>query len=286
MADPRRGDGRGTSESGFVAVPGGSIYFESQGAGHPLVLLHAGVANLRMWDFQVDRFAERHRVIRYDTRGYGRTESEHVEFSNRADLAAIMDHCLAASAFVLGASRGGGIALDFALEYPRRVDALIVAAGGISGYRPPAATERQSIWDEAERMWKAHDWERLSDFETRWWVDGPEQPPDRVDAALRERVHDWILSTYRAEKEEGIPIQLEPPAVGRLAELEVPTLVLLGELDDPATNDSCRRLAGEITGARLETFPTAHMINLEEPDRFAATVMSFLASAEGTTRSA
>jgi 3-oxoadipate enol-lactonase len=79
-------------ESGFLDVDGGRIYYEVEGDGHPVLLVHGDLGNLRMWDDQVPVFAERYRVIRYDRRGYGRTESDDVEFSNRADAAAVLDH--------------------------------------------------------------------------------------------------------------------------------------------------------------------------------------------------
>ena len=89
-----------------------------------------------MWDEQVPAFAERYQVIRYDTRGFGRTETEEVEFTNRGDAASVLDHVGASSAYVVGQSRGGMIALDLTLDQPDRVDALVSAAGGIGGYEP------------------------------------------------------------------------------------------------------------------------------------------------------
>ena len=266
-------------DSGFLDVPGGRLYYEVEGDGHPLVLIHAGIANLRMWDGQVPVFAERYRVIRYDTRGFGRTETDDVPFSNRADLAALLDHLGAPSAFVLGLSRGGMIALDFTLERPERVDALVVAAGGIGGDETEPDEATKAFIAEAERAWEAHEWERLSEMETAYWVDGPGQPTDRVDPVIRARVHEWILSNYRAEKAEGKPQPLDPPATARLAEIRVPTLVLIGDLDDAGTQAACRRLAEEVPGARLEVFAgVAHTINLEEPERFNRVMLDFLDS--------
>ena len=271
----------GGRESGFVETNGGRIYYEVEGRGHPLLLIHAGIANLRMWDDQVRAFSDRYRVIRYDTRGFGRTETDAVEFSNRDDLAAVLDRVGAASAYVLGASRGGMIALDFTLESPDRVDALIVAAGGIGGEPAEPTPEQKAFFDEAERAWGAREWERLAGLETSYWVDGPGQAAGRVGPAVRDRVHDWILTNYLAEKEEGKPRPLDPPATGRLSEVGAPTLVLIGNLDDVGTQAACRRLASEVAGARLEVFEgAAHLINLEQPDRFNRVVLDFLAGVE------
>jgi len=125
------------TESGFVDFNHGRIYYEADGEGPALTLIHAGVANLRQWDEQVPAFAERFRVIRYDTRTFGRTTSENVEISNRADLAAVLDHLGVTQTAVLGLSRGGSIAVDFTLDYPDRVTALIAVSAGLGGFQSP-----------------------------------------------------------------------------------------------------------------------------------------------------
>jgi 3-oxoadipate enol-lactonase len=264
--------------SGFIETDGARLYYEVEGAGEPVVLIHAGVANLRMWDDQVRALRDALRMIRFDTRGFGRTETEAVEFSNRADVGAVLDQFGEQSAHVVGLSRGGAIALDFALEFPERVRSLVVAAGGIGGYQSPAEAAA-SVWDESERLLAAKDWDGLADLETRYWADGPGQPEDRVNLAVRAAVHDWVLTNYRAEKEEGTPIPLTPPAIERLHALRAPLLVIAGGLDDPGTTESCRHLARLVPGARLEVFEdSAHMLNLEQPDRFNRVVRTFLQS--------
>lgn len=231
-----------------------------------------------MWDEQIPSFASQYRVIRYDARGYGRTESGDVEFSNRDDIAALLDHVGAPSAFVLGSSRGGIIALDFTLEYADRVDALIFAAGGIGGFQAEDDELGKAFGEQAEAAWEAKEWERLAELDVAYWVDGPGQPPGRADPEVRRSVLEWDLANYRPEKAEGKPRPLEPRATDRLAEVRVPTLVLSGDLDDAGTQAACRRLAEEVEGARLEVFPgVAHLMNLEQPERFNRIVMEFLA---------
>ena len=266
-------------ESGFVEVDGGRIYFEVEGDGHPLLLIHGGLGSLRMWDQQVPVFAERFRVIRYDTRGFGRTETDDVEFTNRGDAVAVLDQVGASSAHVVGQSRGGVIALDLTLDRPDRVAALVSVAGGIGGYEPelPEGLEPPP-WDEMERLWEAKDWDALGELETRVWVDGWGQPADRVDAGLRRLVRDWILANYQGEKAEGKPQPLDPPASERLAEVRAPTLVLIGQADEPGTVVAERHLAESVAGARAVEFPgVAHMIQLEQPERFNELVLEFLA---------
>jgi len=271
-------------KSGFIPVSGGRLYYEGSGEGPPLVLLHAGVANLRQWDPHVPAFAERYRVIRYDTRGYGRTETDHVEFANRADVGAVLDHIGAEAAHVLGCSRSGAIVLDFAVEHPERVLSLIDVAGGLGGYDPGLPEDVTAAGDAMDKAsevaLEAKDWVRLSELETAYWVDGAGQSADRVDPALRARAYDWIYTTYAAEKEEGIPQRLDPPAVTRLDRLTMPVLVIVGALEEPWTMATCRYLAETVPGARLEVFEgAAHLLNLEQPERFTRLVLDFLATA-------
>jgi len=264
-----------TNESGFLETNGARIYYEVDGSGEPIVFIHAGVANLRMRDDQVAALRDDYRVIRHDTRGFGRTETDAVEFSNRADIAALLDHLGERSAHVVGLSRAGSIALDFALEYPDRVRTLVVAAGGVSGY--DAGDEAPDDWEQVEAWTEARDWNRVAEWETAYWADGPGQPGDRVDPAIRRKVHEWILTNYQAEKEEGKPQVLDPPAARRLDELRAPLLVMLGTLDDPGTSDSMRHLAAAVPGARLEVFEgAAHMINMEQPEHFNTVLREFL----------
>jgi 3-oxoadipate enol-lactonase len=176
---------------------------------------------------------------------------------------------------VLGLSRGGQIALDFALEYPDRVRSLTVAAGGVGGFASPAGSDEETF-AEPDRLEEARDWERLAEWEADFWVEGPAQPRGRADPAIRSKVHDWILTNYRAEKEEGQPIVLDPPANERLADLRAPLLVMLGTLDEPGTSDAMRHLAASVPGARLEEFESAHLINLELPERFNRVLREFL----------
>jgi 3-oxoadipate enol-lactonase len=266
------------TDSGTFGYNGGHLYYEVDGSGPAVTLIHAGVANLRQWDAQVRGLAERYRVIRYDTRGFGRTTTEDVPFSNRGDLAALLDHLEVERTAVLGTSRGGSIAVDFTLEHPDRVTALIAVASGLGGFQVEPPADEQALWDEYDRRYDAKDWDWIIDTETAFWVDGPRQPPDRVPPGVRDQVHAWIAESYRDHgSEEPVPDRLEPPAVHRLGEIRVPTLVMVGDLDESATVESSRRLARDIPNARLELFEgVAHMVNLEQPDRFTRLVLDFL----------
>lgn len=266
----------------FLDVPGARLAYEVEGEGHPLTLIHAGVAHLRMWDEQVTAFAERYRVIRYDTRGFGLTRAEDVPFSNRDDLLRLLDHLHVQRTHLIALSRGASIALDFTLEHPERVSALVLGATTPSGFEFEAP-ELDAIWKEMERLEEAKDWAPLVELETQVWTDGVGQPTDRVRPDVRERMVEWNLENYRAEGGYGQPEALDPPAVGRLGDVGVPTLVTWGDLDVPDIPAGGEAMVGGIPGARRHIFKgAAHMINLEYADEFNRLILDFLAKAEGS----
>jgi 3-oxoadipate enol-lactonase len=248
-------------------------------------LIHGGLGSLRMWDGQVPAFAEHYRLIRYDTRGFGRTETEDVEFRNLDDTRAVLDHLDVSSACVVGTSRGGLIGLDFLLEHPERVDAFVSVASGVGGFDANLPEDQKPPFDEMNRLWDAKDWEGLAELETQVWVDGWSQPETRVNPEIRKTVRGWILETYRAEKAEGKPQPTTPPAAERLDEVRVAVLVLVGLADEAQTVAGGLHLAEAVAGAKLVEFPgAAHMIHLEEPERVNRTVLEFLGEALASRR--
>lgn len=267
----------GAAETGFVEVEGGQVYYEVAGAGQPLVLVHAGVADCRMWDEQFSAFAQSYRVIRYDARGFGKTTSEDVSFSNRQDIVDLLRHLGIERTAILGLSRGGQIAIDFTLEHPEMVTALIAVAAGVSGYEGPATEAEKPLFAEYERLEAAKDYDTLTEFEVRVWADGPNQPAGRAAAPVRERLREMIANNYRLHHEQTQPRVLEPPAVNRLGEIKAPTLVIWGDIDFSDVGAAMTLLADSVSGAQRVVFPgVAHMVNMEQPERFNAVVLDFL----------
>lgn len=267
----------GAAETGFVEVEGGQVYYEVAGAGQPLVLVHAGVADCRMWDEQFSTFAQSYRVIRYDAHGFGKTTSEDVSFSNRQDIVDLLRYLGIERTAILGLSRGGQIAIDFTLEHPEMVTALIAVAAGVSGYEAPATEAEKPLFAEYERLEAAKDYDTLTEFEVRVWADGPNQPAGRAAAPVRERLREMIANNYRLHHEQTQPRVLEPPAVNRLGEIKAPTLVIWGDIDFSDVGAAMTLLADSVSGAQRVVFPgVAHMVNMEQPERFNAVVLDFL----------
>jgi 3-oxoadipate enol-lactonase len=266
-----------TAFEGLLDVPGCRIWAQAAGEGPAVVLVHAGIADARMWDPQWDALSARHRVVRYEARGFGRTETEDVEFSNRADVVAVMDALDVERATLVGCSRGGSIALDTAIEFPRRVGGLVWVCGGVGGLAIEDTPEEQALGEREEALFQARDWEALADLDVATWVDGIGQPAGRAPAAARDLVRRMCLETYLQEKPQGRPIVLAPPAAERLDEIHVPLLVIAGELDTAATAIAAGVLMSGVAGARRIDVPgVAHLPNLERPDWFTRTLLAFL----------
>jgi 3-oxoadipate enol-lactonase len=265
-------------QSGFLPVHGGSIYYEVAGEGHPLVLIHEGVADHRMWDPQFTEFAQHFRTIRYDMRAFGKSRNtEDVEFSNHQDLYDLLQHLGVDKAYVLGASRGGQIAIDFTLEHPEMVDALIPVAAGVGGFQAQPTAAEMALFEQGEEAEVNKDWERAADLDVRIWADGPAQPEGRAPSHVREKMRQMCLETYINNPIEGKPQPLRPPAINRLGEIHVPTLVVLGDLDASAIAAVADLLVDRIPGARKVVIPdTAHALSMEKPDEFNRIVLDFL----------
>ncbi|MDE0242266.1 MAG: alpha/beta hydrolase [bacterium] len=266
------------SAAGFLAVGGGNLYYEVEGTGEALVLIHGWLGNLRMWDFQAQAFAGSYRVVRCDMRGFGRSTTEHVEFAYWADVAALLDHLGVDRAHVVGQSFGGSIALDLALARPACVATLTSVAGGISGYRPDLGHEEDNVpRSDLDRLWDEKKWVELAELETQIWVDGWGQPATRVDRTLRDSIKGEVLSTYKAENEEGLPQPLEPTAADRLGELTVPVLVMIGALDEARSRATAAHLVASVSeGCSVEVAGVAHMIQLEAPERVSEELRDFI----------
>ena len=155
---------------------GASLYYEILGEGEPLVLLHAGIADRRMWDEQFGAFAERYRVVRYDRRGFGRSALVEDPYSHHDDLRGLLDHLGIERASFVGCSMGGGAVIDFALSNPERARALVLVGSAVSGVESNETPPEE--WEELVAADEAGDLERVSELEVRIWVDGPIGTPE------------------------------------------------------------------------------------------------------------
>lgn len=265
----------GSVTRGYAEFDGARFYFEAAGAGHPLVLVHAGIADRRMWDEQFHTLARHYRVIRYDRRGFGETEADGRPYSHHRDLHNLLEFLGVERAHLAGCSQGAKAVVDFTLEHPRTAASLVLAAPAVGGF---AFAEQDSPRRrELERACEAGDAERVNELELQIWVDGPRRTPGQVDAGVRERVRAMNRTALLKSEGAGVELQLEPAAAGRLGEIRAPALVVVGDLDTPKTLAAADLLARRVAGARkVVVRGAAHLPNMERPEEFDQHVLSFL----------
>ena len=257
-------------------VNGVDLAYEETGDGPPLVLLHAGIADRRMWDDVLPTLSARHRVVRLDLRGFGETPLPDGSFVYAADVRALLESLGIARADVVGVSMGGHVALDLALAHPETVDRLVLVGSGIDGWEHGEGLV--AAWEEEEAAFERGDLDEAAWVNVRTWLDGPARGHDEVDSALRRKVFEMQRLAIAHENPNATGGWLTPSRRERLRDVRAPTLVLVGELDQPDFVQIARFLADEIPGARFEALPgVAHLPPLEDPERFATTVLEFLA---------
>ena len=268
-------------QSGFADVNGGRLYYEVAGEGHPVVLLHAGIADSRMWDDQFEEFANHYRVVRYDYRGFGKSSPPVDGFSMRGDLYELLRQLGIERAYLIGVSMGGGLAVDAAIERPDLVAALIPTCPGLSGQSDDGTEEERAFYQQVEEAEKAGEIERVNELEVHLWVDGLSRTPDQVNPAVREKVREMNGLALRRQSEwEGVTTRkLEPPAVGRLGEIAAPTLAIIGDRDLSGVKQAVDLVAANVAGARKATIHNAaHVPNMEHPAEYNQLVLEFLGS--------
>jgi len=265
-------------ETGYAEVDGGRLYYEASGKGPALVLIHAGFLDSRMWDMQFQLFSENYRVIRYDVRGFGKSDVARTKFSDYKDLRGILDHLGAKIASLVGVSNGGRIASDFAVEYPSMVDHLVLVSPGMSGYKL-SGPEEEKLWEEFDKQMKPQE---EADREGRA-ADAVEMDASAWASAQtpanRERIRQIALDNFHVHVENPWKLQLppEPRTFQRLSQIRIPTLLIIGDRDVPAQILMVDNIYVHIPGSKKVLIQGAdHIVNMSTPDEFNRTVLEFL----------
>lgn len=255
-----------------IEVAGGRLAYEVVGSGSPILFIHSVIADGRMWDRAVARFSDRHRVVRFDLRGFGRSPPATSAFSYSEDIRALVEALKLDRPLLVGSSMGGALAIDFALAQPTLVGGLFLVAPGIpGGFPPPYSVEEQQALAEDERLskeideaWSRGDRGRALEGLRRLWCVALEGPA----LALFRRMVEENLEEVFGNRSMKLANDLIP-ADPRLGEIRVPTTVLIGDRDNPFSPVIARRVARSIPGARFVTVPGAdHLINLSRPEAF------------------
>jgi 3-oxoadipate enol-lactonase len=255
-------------DSGYVNVDGGKLFYETAGKGENIVLLHDGMVNRQIWDFQFPELAKNYRVIRYDRRGYGKSTDPQVQYSHIDDLNQVFIQLKVDKAIVFGMSSGGGLAINFALTYPEKVKGLVLVGAVVSGFGYTShMTTRGGNFNPAEYSdpVKVNKYFIMDDpYEI---YSGNIKAKEKVMKLLPYLGRDNSVPTRPADK----------VAVKYLSEIKVPTLILVGEYDIPDVHAHAGVINAGIQNSKREIIPkSGHLIPIEQPGLFNEAVYSFL----------
>ncbi|MFF4469791.1 alpha/beta fold hydrolase [Streptomyces sp. NPDC001599] len=264
------------SDLRFFTSADGDLAYRDTGAGDPVVLLHSGFTDHRVFDAQIPVLAREYRVIAPDVRGHGASANASRPFRWADDLAALLRHLDAGPAVLVGVSMGGAIAIDTVLEYPELVRAVVACGASTSEfeYTNPWVREVQAEQAAALGAGDVEGW--LTAFLR--FVPGEHRSLDDVDPDVLRRVREMALGTLSKhspdEENHHVPLTDTWP---RVPKIDVPVLTVNGALDAPELVAEAERLARTVRSGRSATIDgVAHYPNMEKPDAFEETVTGFL----------
>ena len=250
---------------------------EDAGTGHAMMLLHAGVSERHMWDPQWEWLSHHMRVMRWDWRGFGETRHVPGPFSYADDVVRVMDALGVLKTRLMACSFGGSTAIQVALEHPDRIEGLVLVGSGVPGYFPENPPEVEALFSEADAAFEQGDSPRALALMERLWLVGPNRRPEDVDPNYLTRARELLL---RADQPQNgaISQDREFVATDRLAEIQVPLLVIVGDHDVPDIISTAHHLAQHCPQAELHVLhDAAHLPNLERPAEFNAILKEWLA---------
>jgi pimeloyl-ACP methyl ester carboxylesterase len=250
-------------------VNGARLWYEQAGEGPAVVLVHGGLGDARLWEPQFGPLAERFRTIRFDQRFFGRSTGPAAPFSYVDDVVGLLDELGIARAAFVGLSFGGRIAVDAALAAPERCWAVVGVAPGLSGHTAPAYTEEQdAAYVEAVEQ---RDLDRAMAIDFEVWA------PLGADDHMRTL---WLATPDADPLPPGVePRPAASPALPRLGELAVPTLVLTARHDPPGMREIGPLIEREAPNARHVEVDSDHYLTLREPELVTRLLVDFLAEA-------
>jgi pimeloyl-ACP methyl ester carboxylesterase len=231
-----------------------------------------------MWDDQFQEFSKHYKVLRYDTRGHGKSAvPSGEEYTDPDDLINLMRYLNINHAHVIGLSMGGSIAIDFTLSYPEAVDSLVVVDSTLNGY-----TWTEKYGESLSSIWTTCKEKGLETAKAQWLdfeIFCSESENPNAYQGLKEIIDDYSGIHFLYDV-PGYRVKMkDPPIAKRLADIHVPTLVIVGEHDSLDFHIIADLIVDEAPNARKYVIPRVrHMANMEDPVTFNREVLDFLSS--------
>jgi 3-oxoadipate enol-lactonase len=265
-------------DSKHVQINEAPLHLRICGSGDPILLLHAGIADSRMWRPQMTALCTQHRVIAPDLRGYGRSPIPNGPFSYQSDIGAILDYFQIEKTVIVGASFGSLLAVDYCLENSERVRGLVLISPFLSGFDSGEAI--RSFNRQEDELLEAGDLEGATELNMRMWVDGPERGTEQVNQELRSQIGEMQREAFQVPIPTGAKLDdKDINSMHRLEEIRCPVLILVGEADQEAVVEHAHEIARRVSGARIEVVPDAgHMLNMEQAEQVNMLIEAFIQS--------
>jgi 3-oxoadipate enol-lactonase len=267
-------------QTGFIPAGGLKVYYERQGKGPALLLLHAGLQNHTMWQPQVATLSKQYDVVTIDLPYHGQTTGQDTTILVQDVIRVVLDSLHIQKVSLVGLSMGSNAVQDFIIAYPQRVNKAILISAGINGY------DRKYPIDSASMDWAIKFGQALEKRDTamaareftKAWAEGIYRSGDSLQQPVSKYVLATTLTTLRQHKAAGWPRLLEtPPAMERIATIQVPVLIINGDKDLPYVTTVCNYLEKTIPGAKHVVMKdVAHMLNMEKPEELNAMTRDFL----------
>lgn len=262
----------GDMKSGTAEVNGTKLYYEVQGEGQPLVFIHGGGFDRRMWDDQFGLFSKQFKVIRYDVRGYGKSATPTKPYSDVDDLYNLLKTLNVKKAHLAGLCMGSRIAIEFTLAHPEMVGSLTAASPSLIGF----PYSQEVVQGLMMATYSVQNDDGMPAGEV--WLQSPFNKPamenPEVVRKLRpiavENSRAWLIHPF-------FPRPLIPLAIQRLSEIRVPTLLIVGDRDLPDIQKISQMIETSVPGVKKIVIPGAgHMVNVEKPQEFNKAMLDFM----------
>ncbi len=265
---------------GFIEINNTKLFFRVKGEGEPLILVHGGFTDHRIWDYQIDTLAKEYKVIRFDQRGYGKSDLPMGPFSHSQDLKDLMDALGLNQAFVIGSSLGGAVALELAVQYPERVNALILVGTGMKGYPYPPSYMTQ-LMEMTTKVTTEGIPAGINHIITSPWWDyffpSPARPEARakVEQAVRESTNVFRWNPMW-------DVELKPSAYERVGEIKTPVLIVSNSRDIDFVHGIEDYIQEKLTNSKkIVMADCCHLPYVEKPEEFNQIVLNFLQAVDG-----
>ena len=264
------------TKTGFAEVNGTRLYYEIASSGEPIVLIHGNFGDCRHWDYQLEPIAKSHKVIRYDVRGFGKSNMpvQEESYSHHEDLRALLGYLGISKANIAGFSMGCGIAVDFVLAYPEISNSLIAVGPWVSGYNSQAVKELYQDMSKISSILEENGTKAAAEFCTGLHFLKPKNPNPEIEDKMRKIIHDYSFWGFLNKN----PVRgLSPQAIQQIEKISLPTLIITAEYD----HDACREIANLLeqtipNSIKVDIADTSHLMAMEKAEEFNKAVIDFL----------